>query len=115
MWQHHKTKKKPLEVQVVEIFDFLVFLVNAKIKCTYAFSVFNVKIIIHQIFECKTNLNTISPINFTNVFIYFYHIKIFQSSYTTSYYKLAWWFNNNWKDFDFIFLHLLVKIKLHER
>jgi hypothetical protein len=44
-----KLKKKPLQVQVHEIFDFLIFLVNAKIKCTYAFSTFNVKLIIYQI------------------------------------------------------------------
>jgi len=40
-----KLKKKPLQVQVDEIFNFLIFLVNVKAKCTYAFSTFNVKVI----------------------------------------------------------------------
>jgi hypothetical protein len=48
-----KVKKKPLQVQVDEIFDFLIFLVNVKIKCTYAFSTFNVKVIIYQILNVK--------------------------------------------------------------
>jgi hypothetical protein len=38
---------------------------------------------------------------------------IFQFSFKS--WILAWWFNNNWKVFDFTFLHLLVKIWLHER
>jgi hypothetical protein len=48
-----KVKKKPLQVQVDEIFNFLNFLVNVKVKCTYAFSTFNKRVIIYQILNVK--------------------------------------------------------------
>jgi len=78
-----KLKKETTTSSSDEIFNFLIFLV----KCTYAFSTFNVEVIIYQILNVKCFWTQFHLLISKIFVIYFYHIKVFQISYTTSYYK----------------------------
>jgi hypothetical protein len=53
---------------VDKILNFFTFLVSGHLKVTYALSTSKVKIIIYQCFNVKVFLNTITLINFKNIF-----------------------------------------------
>jgi hypothetical protein len=48
--------------------NFLIFLDNANLKLTYALSTSSAKVITYQSFDVKVILNTISSIDFKNIF-----------------------------------------------